>query len=247
MTGMRMHASPLCNESIDATCEAVGVLLSRARQAAEGACPQYRPFWNWWSGTGPEAAYRNLHYAEAAIARLYNPQEVAAEVTDVVRRVNASLPAGHPARQLANTHIKDRGVLERRKCTATDLSFLIALGHEAADRNRAKLRTFRNVMLFGTFVMTFILACVVIVAARHPNLMPLCFTHDSDPRSGFIISCPTGEGLDIFSRGPSGADAFIIALMGVIGGALSGAIFIRGMSSNPTPYNEGYSRAPERA
>jgi hypothetical protein len=167
------------------------------------------------------------------IARLYSKDEVVAEVPDVVRRLNAALPAGNPTRALANSYIQDNKVV--KGCNAAELSHLIALGHEAADRNRAKLRTFRNVMLFGTLVMAVILACIVTLVAYHHDLMPLCFEHEADPESKFEVACPTRDGPG--GTAPSGGDVFAISLMGLVGGALSSAIFIRGMGSNPTPYN----------
>jgi hypothetical protein len=239
----RLHTPRIHREIIDDSLDGINTLLSRAEMAANGSCPQYRPFWSWWSGTGTEAAYRNLHYAEAAIVRLYNRAEVEAEIPDAVRRVNGSLPVDNPTRIRANRLIKGNEVLP--VCSADELSFIVAVGHEAADRNRAKLRTFRNVLLIGTFLISIVLAGFLYLLYKLPELVPLCFTQVPPPLQGFAVACPTGDGPSDMQKAlgavkmPDGKDASAVAMLGMIGGVLSGAIFIRGLSSNPTPYNVG--------
>jgi hypothetical protein len=233
--------SLLTQDEIDNTCRSVSSLLKRARDAATGARPAYRPFWSWWSGTGTEAAYKNQHYAEAAIARLYNSEEVCAEIPDAVRRAKAALADDNPTRAIADSLMDGNKVVG--VCTPEQLSVIVALGHEAADRNRAKLRTFRNVLMFGALIMTLLLAGLVALAAYKASLIPLCFTQVPPPETPApATACPTGEGLSVLQgmtepKAPTGGDVFIVAVMGVIGGALSSAVFVRGMSSNPTPYN----------
>jgi hypothetical protein len=61
---------------IKAMCAEVGNFLDRAERAAKGEEPRYQWFRSWWSGTSTEAAYKNLHYAEASMARLYEPAEI---------------------------------------------------------------------------------------------------------------------------------------------------------------------------
>lgn len=232
------------------TCLAVSKLLDKASVAADGRDPQYRPVWSWWSGTGPEAAYKNLHYAEAAIARLYNQKEIRAEIPDVVRRARDALAENNPTRAMASRLVDDGKVVG--SCTAEELSTIISLSHEAADRNHSKLRTFRSTMLVGTLILTLLLLGLVVLAAARPTFLPLCFTQEPPPASpGFAVACPTGDGLSRQqttgasaglptpgpAREPESGDAFIVAVMGLIGGALSAGVFIRGMYSNGTPYN----------
>jgi len=233
-------------EELDVTCVLVNELLSRAQAAAEGIAPRYRPFWGWWSGAGIEAAYRNLHCAEAAISRFYSKDEVRAETPEVVRRVRAALAEDDPTRSSAAGLLgPDDSVI--KICQPEQLSALISLGHEAADRNRAKLRTFRNVVLVGSLLMLILLGVVVMLSARWPSLIPLCFTQDPPPSPPTAaVACPTGEGGSISQpsggsrleiRGPTPWDVPIVALLGLVGGALSVAVFIRGMYANSTPYN----------
>jgi hypothetical protein len=230
---------------LDVTCHLVNELLSRAAAAAAGISPRYRPFWGWWSGAGIEAAYRNLHYAEASIARLYNKEEVRAETPEVVRRARVSLAEDDPNRRFT-VGLLGPGDSVIKICKPEELSALISLGHEASDRNRAKLRTFRNVVLVGSIIMSVLLAVLVGLAARWPDLIPLCFTQDPPPASPTpAVACPTAAGASPAQQPlpglqlgrPQAWDVFIVALLGLVGGALSVAVFIRGMYSNTTPYN----------
>jgi hypothetical protein len=213
----KLHATPLPPEAIKTTCEQVNELANRVEDALTGSSPQYRPLISWWSGTCTEAAYRNLHYAEAAIARLYSEWEIIAELPDAVRRLNAALSDGNPTRVLANTYVRDNRLV--KACSPTELSHFIAIGHEASDRIRAKLRMFRNIILIGTLVMTLILAGVVFWAYKLPDIIPLCFTHGPDPDTSFVVSCPTAEYLDQVAMKdqskppPNGGDVFTMRLM----------------------------------
>ena len=50
-----------------------------------------------------------------------------------------------------------------------------------------------------------------------------------------IVACPTGQSR--LARLPGGADALVIAVMGLFGGALSAGVFIRGLYVNSASYN----------
>jgi hypothetical protein len=50
--------------------------LDIAYAAATGMHPRYIPVVSAWNGACIEAAYKNIHYAEALIAHLYNEEDV---------------------------------------------------------------------------------------------------------------------------------------------------------------------------
>jgi len=217
------------NEEVAATCRAVETLLDKAEDAALGNCPRFSWFISWWSGTGVEATYRNLHYAEALIARLYTVEEVRCAVPDALRRVITALDYNHPTRTMA---IKMLHSTENSHCTcsAHELSEIITVGHETADRSRVRLHSFRNILLIGTVLNILLVAAFIILVAKNPTLVPLCFTPHEALTNGPGI-CPTRRGL------PSGGDLFIVAVLGLLGGSLSAAVFVRGLYTNSTPYN----------
>jgi hypothetical protein len=217
-------------------------MLCDAEQAASGTNPKYTPVLSWWSGACAEAAFRHIHNAEALLVRLYSREEVGAGVLEAARRAREALSMDDPTRRaamaLANAQLNRTGPT-RIACTRELLSEIIQVGHDAADKQRAKLRTFRNVVLFGAIVAIALLAALVLVAAWAPHVVPVCFVPDppAPPTSMWdapFVVCPTRDG----PGGPSGGDVAAVALMGLLGGSLSAAVFIRGLYlNNSTPYN----------
>jgi hypothetical protein len=220
-------------------CAEVGHFLERAEHAATGEEPRYRRFRSWWSGTSTEAAYKNLHYAEASLARLYEPVEIRAELPDAVRRASAALAADDPTRLSGLRALAADGDGGRPCYTPEELSVLIGLGHEAADRQRARLRTFRNVLLMGCLITALLVAFFTVFCAFFPSSVPLCFIQNPPPQdsAGIAIACPTGQSTLAGNRQPSGMDVLVLVIIGTIGGVLSSIVFIRGLYANSTPYN----------
>jgi hypothetical protein len=227
------------HEEITAICVTVGTLLDNAEGAASGVYPRFRPFISWWSGASVEATYKNLHYAEAVIARLYTVDEVRFALPDALRRAITTLAHDNPTRKVAVKLLQSIESTEsfEASCSAQELSELIAVGHGAADRSRARLHEFRNVLLIGTVLSTLLLTLLLILVAYKPSLVPLCFTQHPAPTDPLVpsIACPTREGR--LSTHPSGGDLAIVAMMGLFGGSISAAVFVRGLYANSTPYN----------
>jgi hypothetical protein len=235
---------------IDAVLSSVKTILDAAYDAAVGKNPQYKRVFSWWSGACAEAAFRHIHNAEAVLVRLYSVEEVRAGVLEAARRAREALALDDPTRRaalaLANAQLNHAGST-RIACSRELLSEIIQVGHDAADKQRAKLRTFRNVVLFGAIVAFALLGGLVLLGALWPDAVPVCFVPDPPPRpmrmweAAFVV-CPTrdGPGRPTGTRlgGPSGGDVAVVAMMGVLGGALSAAVFIRGLYlNNSTPYN----------
>lgn len=208
----------------EAVCDGIEELISHAVAAIEGRSPEHRRFVSWWNGTCVEAAFKHLHKAEAEMARLYNPNEVCAEVPEAVARAEWALSRDDPRRAAALYLLQWMHAQENYN--RAQLSKIIQLGHEAADRQRTKLRTFRNIVLLGGLVGMLIGATLIFVVSMNPSAVPFCFT--PQPRA-FV--CPTG------GAAPSGGDIGAVALMGLLGGLISGAVFIHTLKANSTPYN----------
>lgn len=116
-----------------------------------------------------------------------------------------------------------------RCCTPEMLSVIINKGHEAADRQRARIRTFRNVTLVGFVLMVILVAVLVTIGKVFPAAIPLCASHNG------LTVCPTGVGGPPLSV-PTW-DVVTVVLLGAVGGMISTAVFVRGLYANPTPYN----------
>jgi hypothetical protein len=64
--------------------------------------------------------------------------------------------------------------------------------------------------------------------------MPLCFPSDGlAPDGSSTLNCPTGSG---FGK-PHGNDIIVVALLGLLGGALAAAVSIRNLRGTSTPYD----------
>jgi hypothetical protein len=222
-------------DEVAAICDLTEELLCKAEEAASGREPAYLLFVGWWYGTCTEAAFKYLHNAEAAIARLYTAAEARAVVPEAVRRAQEALSPDDPMCEVAQALMEDARD-PRREISTETLSKVIEAGHEAADRQRSRLRTFRNVLLVGIVVTTLMLVGFIVLAALRPTLLPMCFA----PNPPDVV-CPTRSGLDESPGVPpdvsSGGDFFAVALLGLMGGSLSAAIFIRDLYTNTTPYN----------
>ena len=123
-----------------------------------------------------------------------------------------------------------------------DLSKVIEAGHAAADRQRSRLRTFRNVLLVGIFVTSLLLLALAIATMIRPSIIPLCFIQDPEPLDGVPnVACPVKaahvKSLDKLHTATSSSDLITVAALGLMGGAVSAALFLRDLYSNATPYN----------
>jgi hypothetical protein len=189
-------------------CKHAENCLMQAKAAATGEQPAYLPVISWWLGTCTEAAFKNIHNAEAAIARLYTPAEIRAELPEAARRAREALSRDDPLRQITQNLLQS-GECSRGhpNCSPEMISKIIEVGHTAADRQRSRLRTFRNVLIIGIVVTTILLAAFVVLAAYRPSLVPVCFEQDPappDPQPNVI--CPTRAELDTVSADLSTGD-----------------------------------------
>ncbi|HEU0288044.1 MAG TPA: hypothetical protein VFR22_13435, partial [Nocardioidaceae bacterium] len=91
----RPHKEPGA-EQLD---KAVRRLLKAATDAATRTDPVPGRLTNWWRGTLIEAAYQNLHAAEALIVGLYDADEVIAELPEARARNEVALDRDDLRRQ----------------------------------------------------------------------------------------------------------------------------------------------------
>ncbi|MFC5176553.1 hypothetical protein [Nocardioides taihuensis] len=232
----------------DAVDRRVQELLARARAAARREHPEPWRIVNWWGGRHIEAAYQNLHGAEALIARLYDWNEIRAEVPEAVARIESGLLRDDPRRdaalQLADAD-PEKSSLEGARAALTKV---IEIGHSVADRDHTQLRSFRNVIIVSSLVITVLLVVTAAYVWVNPSTIPLCFTPPNAEGKPATWVCPTGEypwnAQTPTVEGPMNKhDIVVVLLLGVLGGAFSAAISIRGLSGTSTPYDVPLSLA----
>lgn len=197
-------------------------LLERATKAAYWQDPHPTRWSNWWCGTLVEAAYESLHAAEALLVSLYDDAEVDAEVPDAIARVEAGVHRDDP-RRLAVRSLADMRSGPRKRAA---LRRAVTIGFEAVDRRHAQVRSFRNIVLLTSLLVTALMAAVGVVLTLSPEAVPLCFKDAASP-----LACPSG-GSD-----PGPLDIWVVMLLGLLGGALAAAVSIRTIRGTSTPYD----------
>jgi hypothetical protein len=112
----------------------------------------------------------------------------------------------------------------------------------ALDTQHSQLRNFRNTVLLAALLIFSLVAITTVVVALYPDMMPLCFPNEvvvSTNPDGSVnteqrnYNCPTGAGVE----GPTSGDVLIVALIGLLGGALAASVSIRHLKGTIAPYN----------
>src|SRR5262249_47417462 len=112
------------------------------------------------------------------------------------------------------------------------------VSYDAADEQHARVRSFRNVLITGAVLLSMLVIAVCLVGAWYPKTIPLC----SNPSSTSAAAaapvpqkvCPTSELADPYE--PRGGDVAIVALMGVLGAALSATLAVQKLRGTAAPY-----------
>jgi hypothetical protein len=114
--------------------------------------------------------------------------------------------------------------------------------YEELDSKHAQLRSFRNILIWSTAVITILVGVTLAVVATHPTVMPFCFPNEVITQSEPVViteaireNCPTRS--DTPRPGATGGDILIVALLGALGGALAGSVSIRNLKGSSTAYD----------
>jgi hypothetical protein len=116
------------------------------------------------------------------------------------------------------------------------------VSYDAADEQYARVRSFRNVLITGAVLLSMLVIAVCLVGARYPNAIPLCSNPSSTTTTATTAAaassrqmvCPTSE--MAATSVPRGGDVGAIALMGVLGAALSATLSVQKLRGTASPY-----------
>jgi len=237
----RLLKEELARESaVDAQ---VAILLDRARNAANRREPVPSRFWNWWGGRLIEAAYQNLHAAEALLAEIYDWEDLKAEIPEAVARVAQEINRDDPRRRAADALlVASPEAVRTLEATRATVRKTIEIGHAAGDRDHSRLRSFRNAILVAAALIGLLVIGFVAYVHYHPGEVPLCFAPTPEGDNSALWVCPTGQfPLDVSHTPPGGPtapdDIFIVTLLGLLGGSFSAALAIRNLTGTSTPYD----------
>jgi hypothetical protein len=213
-----------------AAADGVRRLLRKAEDAAYGIHPSPGPVSRWWSGALVDAANQNLHAARAQMIDVYDDAEIAAEIPSALNRMQQTMHRDEVRRRMADSGITSDVIARQRAF----LRRAIEDSYDALDRQYERLRSFRNIILLLALCIAVLVAITIVVVWTNPVFMPLCFPSDELAADGSsLLNCPTGEGFGV----PHGNDIVVVALLGLLGGALAAALSIRNLRGTSTPYD----------
>ena len=211
-----------------AAADGVRRLLRKAEDAAYGVDPRTGWFGRWWQGTLVELSFQNLHAARAQMVDVYSDEEIAAEIPAALARSQQSLHADDP-RRLAGEALTRMAIGQQRAF----LRRTIEDAYDAMDRQHERLRSFRNIILMSALCIAVLVGATILVVRANPSYIPLCFPVDGASVDAGPFNCPTGTAVATFQ----GSDIIVIALLGLLGGALAAAVSIRNLRGTSTPYD----------
>ena len=193
------------------------------------------------------AAFVHLHAAKVGLVSLYRYEDIEAATPAVLARLRSSKSANDDRLKIAEMVLgtslqpapltaRRRWRFPRRKERAGNsvgmrravLREAMEVSYEAADELHAQARGFRNVLIIATLVLSGLIAAVCAFGTLRPSAIPLCFT----PSENQIV-CPSSS----HATGASSFDILIVALMGLLGGALSVTFTIQRLRGTSAPYD----------
>ena len=104
------------------------------------------------------------------------------------------------------------------------------VSYDAADEQYARLRSFRNVLITGAVLLSLLVLGMCLLGALDPDAIPLCFNP-----SRTTMVCPTAKLMNADAT-PPGSDVAVVALMGVLGAALSATLAVQKLRGTAAPY-----------
>jgi hypothetical protein len=159
-------------------------------------------------------------------------------------------PAGAGRTQPATRRLPSFRI--RPGCSVGELAFRRAalrdamqISYDAADEQYTRLRSFRNVLITGAVLLSLLVLAMCLLGAQNPKVIPLCFNPSSTSTVAAVNAlqkvCPTSETAN--PNAPPRGDVAVVALMGVLGAALSATLAVQKLRGTATPYSVPVSLA----
>lgn len=176
------------------------------------------------SGSVMDRTWANIHRAEVSILRLSGEAELAWWGREVLARAQQHLGDEDPLRNELESQLRSDGHHVNNHFRDLAVRALRA-ANDAQDLERARARSFRNILLTSVLVTSVIAGLIVLWAYYDPTAIAqkLCFR----PQANLV--CP-------ISGTPRGGDVLIVEFFGLCGAALAGAVSLRHMQGTATPY-----------
>jgi hypothetical protein len=203
-------------------------------------------FLDWWTSAPCEAAYVNLHEAEIALAHILPQEQIKARIPEALARLQ-TMDVTDPRRLAAETRLVSNLSESQRRA---EFQRATRIGLELKDQQHDRLRAFRNIVLATAAALALLVAAACLVGAWRPDALPICFGPPPTTTPGGVpppvqgpsgVACPSEDAPPSPGthprRLPAPGDVALVALLGLLGGGLSAALFLRGLQGTSTPYD----------
>jgi hypothetical protein len=258
---LRTHHS----DHAEALIKGVELHLKAAKQAAE----HKSPLCMCGKGSLVERAMGNLYAAEALLLNFAPPDYLLGQLPSVLNHVQRHLRPPDPRRQQLERIVQQLDIhppqhslpQNSAQISMDDATHAIAQergwivtamrgASSAALREQRRVRSFRNVLVGTTLVMTVLAVAIALLGFVRPTMIPLCFLPERTGQT--VVVCPTAQsslplpgpqpGLavpdvdDVIARTAGHADLFIVELVGLTAAAVAAAGAIRGIRGSSEPH-----------
>jgi hypothetical protein len=237
--------------------------LDAVKQAAEGRRgrrARISRVWASMTGSTIGRAMSNLDAAEASLLRVAPDSYLAGQMPSLLNHVQRHLEADD-ARRRELERLAGRLGPERALAGADELSAItdsernaivssVRAASKAALREQLRVRSFRNVLLITSFVMSMIAIGVAVLGFLNPSAVPLCFQPEKAGQT--VVVCPTQQSTlvdtgqasgpavpdvdDVVKRTAGPADLLVVELIGLTAAAVAAATALRGIRGSSEPY-----------
>lgn len=250
---------------------AVLVHLEAARDAATAAKLKPRKTFRFFRH-GPllERAMSNLDAAEANLLNIAPPEYLLGQIPCLLRHVQCHLVGNDPRRleferiaQRLGVKDPDHPLLPTKEHESADLRKVVEeergkivsitrSASSAALREQVRVRSFRNILVVTTLVMTLLAVAVAITGLVNPTLIPMCFAPEESGQG--VVVCPTAQSEaftmsnaessiaqtedvdDHLREAVTPYDLLVVELVGLAAAAVAAAAAIRGMRGSSERY-----------
>jgi hypothetical protein len=237
--------------------------LGAVKQAAEGRGgrrARLERVWASMTGSTIGRALSNLDAAEASLLRVAPDSYLAGQMPSLRNHVQRHLEPEDPRRRelerLADRLSPDHaiaGQAELSAITAQERNAIVSsvrAASKAALREQLRVRSFRNVLLITSMVMTLLAVGVAALGFINPSAVPLCFQPEKSGQT--VVVCPTQQSAlldtgqasgpatpdvdDVVKRTAGPADLLVVELIGLTAAAVAAATALRGIRGSSEPY-----------
>lgn len=253
LEALRAWAARQSSDADEPILDAVAVHLAAAREAAEVRGRLVR------DDALLERAMSNLDAAEGMLLTVAPADYLLGRLPGVLNDVTRHLPpTDHRRRQLeqlgrrvgvcslgdpaegtppAGTDPLD--LVDAERLTIATAS---RAAGSAALREQMRLRSFRNVLIVATLLLTLLAAALCLIGLRSPTTLPPCFAPEQ--RDGVVVVCPTaqtpvdpGDDVDdVVRETVRPLDVLLVEVVGLAAGAIAAAAAVRNLRGSSEPH-----------